>query len=180
MANLGNEQSVSGTDVWLTPPYILEALGEFDLDPCSPVNRPWDTAKKHFTVEDDGLAQEWDGRVWCNPPYGPPMSKWLNRLAHHPDGGIALIFARTETKAFFDSVWDKADAILFLKGRLRFHKPDGSLGGTAGSPSVLIAYGEQEVSVLQSCGIGGKLVYLNNAHSALSPLRFGVGVSDSP
>jgi hypothetical protein len=106
------------------------------------------------------------------------MSKWLNRLAYHPGGGISLIFARTETKAFFDSVWDKADAILFLKGRLKFHKPDGTLGGTAGSPSVLIAYGSQEVSVLESCGLGGKLVYLNNARSSLPSLRLRLGISD--
>ena len=160
MPNLGNEATVSGTDVWLTPPYILEAVGPFDLDPCASVDRPWDTAAKHFTIEDDGLAQEWTGRIWCNPPYGPPMAKWLQRLAAHPGGGMALIFARTETKAFFDHVWDKADAILFLKGRIRFYKPDGTLGGTAGSPSVLIAYGDSEVTRLETCGLAGKLVYL--------------------
>ena len=160
MPNLGNEATVSGTDVWLTPPYILKAVGPFDLDPCASVDRPWDTATKHFTIEDDGLAQEWNGRIWCNPPYGPPMAKWLQRLAAHPEGGMALIFARTETKAFFDHVWDKADAILFLKGRIRFYKPDGTLGGTAGSPSVLIAYGASEVMRLETCGLAGKLVYL--------------------
>ena len=35
-------------DEWLTPPYIIEALGRFDLDPCSPINRPWDTATIHY------------------------------------------------------------------------------------------------------------------------------------
>ena len=64
-------------DEWLTPPEIIKALGEFDLDPCSPVNRPWDTAKKHFTKFDDGLNKEWDGRVWVNPPYGRETFKWL-------------------------------------------------------------------------------------------------------
>lgn len=160
MPNLGNEQSVSGTEVWLTPPHILEALGEFDLDPCASVDRPWDTAKHHYTAEDDGLMQPWFGRVWCNPPYGPKMRSFLFKLAKHKEGGIALVFARTETKAFFDTVWDEADAILFLKGRLKFHKPDGSVGGTAGSPSVLIAYGQREVKVLENCDLTGKLVYL--------------------
>lgn len=75
-------------------------------------------------------------------------------------GGVVLIFARTETKAFFDYVWDKADAILFLKGRLKFHKPDGSEGNTAGSPSVLIAYGSQEAANLESCGLPGKFIRL--------------------
>ncbi len=53
--------SKTGKDEWLTPKSIIDALGEFDLDPCSPVIRPWDTARKHFTVEDNGLLQEWGG-----------------------------------------------------------------------------------------------------------------------
>jgi len=136
MPNLGNETTVSGTDVWLTPPYILRELGEFDLDPCASLDRPWDTAKHHFTIEDDGLSKEWFGRVWLNPPYGPPMAQWLDRLSRHPEGGIALIFARTETKAFFDYVWDRADAILFVKGRIKFHLP--SMCGK-GKPATAVA-----------------------------------------
>lgn len=160
MPNLGNEPTVAGTEVWLTPPHVLDALGQFDLDPCASVDRPWDTALQHFTEEDDGLAQIWEGRVWCNPPYGPKMKHWLKRLSEHEGGGVALIFARTETQAFFDYVWDRADALLFLKGRLKFHKPDGSLSSTAGSPSVLIAYGQQEIETLRNCGLQGKLVVL--------------------
>lgn len=55
-------------DEWLTPPALLRALGQFDLDPCSPVVRPWDTAAQHYTVQDDGLSLPWAGRVWLNPP----------------------------------------------------------------------------------------------------------------
>ena len=79
---------------WLTPPYIVEALGEFDLDPCSPINRPWDTATRHYDEWDDGLNKPWWGRVWCNPPYGREAEMWLKKLAGHGNG-IALIFART-------------------------------------------------------------------------------------
>ena len=50
---------------WLTPIEIINALGEFDLDPCSPINRKWDTAKKHINQIEDGLKTEWEGRVWC-------------------------------------------------------------------------------------------------------------------
>ena len=60
----------TGKDEWLTPPYVIESLGEFDLDPSSPINRPFETAKNYYTILDNGLAQEWEGRVWCNPPYG--------------------------------------------------------------------------------------------------------------
>lgn len=159
MANLGGEATVAGTDVWLTPPHVLQALGNFDLDPCSPLDRPWDTAANHYTIEDDGLLQPWFGRVWCNPPYGKAMNPFLEKMVEHGDG-VVLIFARTETKAFFEYVWNQADAILFLKGRLRFHTPDGKIGGTAGSPSVLIAYGANNVKALENCGLDGKLIYL--------------------
>lgn len=161
MPTLGNESTISGTEVWLTPPYIIEALGQFDLDPCASEDRPWDTAKNHYTIKDDGLIQEWFGRVWCNPPYGPKMGPFLHKLSKHDQGGIALVFARTETRAFFDCVWDKATAILFLKGRLKFYRPDGTIGGTAGSPSVLIAYGEVEAETLKNCKLPGKYLRIN-------------------
>lgn len=87
-------------DEWLTPPHVLEQLGVFDLDPCSPVNRPWDTAKYHMTINDDGMSKKWEGRVFCNPPYGTQTKHWLDKCAEHGNC-IALVFARTETKMFF-------------------------------------------------------------------------------
>ena len=89
-----------GKDEWLTPPEIIKALGEFDLDPCAPVKRPWPTAEKHYTIQDNGLLKPWQGRVWCNPPYND-AAKWLARCAEHGNA-IALVFARTETKMFFE------------------------------------------------------------------------------
>ena len=143
-------------DEWLTPPGIIKSLGEFDLDPCAPVERPWDTAKKHYTMFDDGLSKEWNGRVWCNPPYGRETAKWLSKLADH-GSGIALIFARTETKMFFSEVWGKADSVLFIEGRLTFHNVDGTLGkSNAGAPSVLVAYGLDDARMLSGSGIRGK------------------------
>lgn len=151
----------AGTTVWLTPPEIIKALGEFDLDPCSPINRPWDTAKKHYTEEDNGLIQPWEGRVWCNPPYGNEAAVWLNKCAEHKNA-IALVFARTETKMFFNSVWDKAVAMLFIKGRLNFYTIDGIRGDAAGAPSVLIAYDENNAKILKECGIKGKYIRVND------------------
>lgn len=110
-------------DEWLTPPDTIKALGEFDLDPCAPIVRPWPMAKNHYTIEDNGLMQKWEGRIWCNPPYGDETFLWLNRLAGHGNG-VALIFARTETKGFHAEIWEKADAVFFFKGRLNFwHQP---------------------------------------------------------
>lgn len=161
---MGSHQSANmKSDVWLTPPSIVEELGPFDLDPCSPLNRPWDTAAKHYTIEDDGLAQEWEGSVWMNPPYGKHAATWMERLAKHGDG-IALIFARTETKMFFDWVWPYASALLFIEGRLHFHHPDGTRAPqNSGAPSVLIAYGWEAGQRLMRSDIAGARVDLKSS-----------------
>lgn len=148
------------TDVWLTPPSLINALGKFDLDPCCPNNLPWVTAKKIYSLEsgENGLELPWAGRVWLNPPY----SNWgcfLKKLKEH-NNGIALIFARTETRAFFDYVWAGAHSLLFLKRRVKFVKADLSGGGSSTAPSVLIAYGIDNTEALKSSGLEGKLIIL--------------------
>lgn len=160
----GHQSAVALKDEWLTPPHVLEALGPFDLDPCSPIDRPWPTAGQHYTALDDGLSKPWHGRVWCNPPYGLEAAQWLARCADHGDA-MALIFARTETRMFFDHVWPKADAVLFLEGRLYFHHVNGTrAAANSGAPSVLVAYGANNAGVLKSCALPGKFV-------ALSPIK---------
>lgn len=157
-----HETSTAGTDEWLTPPDLIAALGPFDLDPCSPGHRrPWDTAAKHYGLEDDGLRQEWEGRVWLNPPYAH-AGKWLHRLAEHGHG-TALIFARTETRIWFEHVWPRATGLLFLRGRLRFHYPSGKRADAAGAPSVLVAYGQSDADVLASEPWPGYYVRLRGA-----------------
>ena len=147
-------------DEWLTPPEILNKLGEFDLDPCHPILAPWPIATKFYSINDDGLNQNWSGRVWLNPPYGLAASLWLRKLADHGNG-IALIFARTETEMFFEHVWNKASALLFIKGRLFFHHVSGKRAAhNAGAPSVLIAYGAENAEILKNCGIEGQYVEL--------------------
>lgn len=157
--NVSFERSKTGKKEWLTPPNIIKSLGEFDLDQCSPVNRPWPTAKKHYTEVDNGLMLPWDGRVWCNPPYGQETGTWLEKCSQH-NNCIALTFARTETKMFAKYVWDKADAILFIQGRLRFFHVTGEQGDSAGAPSVLIAYGKNNSDILENCNIKGKFLKL--------------------
>lgn len=59
--NTSFERSANTTDEWYTPIEIVNALGSFDLDPCSPTHRLWDTAKRHITPEEDGLKTPWGG-----------------------------------------------------------------------------------------------------------------------
>lgn len=156
-----------GKDEWLTPPHVLAALGPFDLDPCAPAVRPWNMAKGHYCIEEcDGLAMPWHGRVWLNPPYGASTAQWLRRLATHGDG-IALIFARTETACWIEEVWAKADAVLFIAGRLHFHHVDGTrAAANSGAPSALVAYGRQNAACLKDCGIAGQFVPLAEVATA--------------
>ncbi len=158
-AGMGSHQrAVGGTDEWLTPPGLLQRLGPFDLDPCSPVQRPWDTARRHYSALDNGLHQPWEGRVWLNPPYSTAEA-WLQRLAKHGHG-TALIFARTETASWQQWVWPQASAILFLRGRLKFHLPTGGLAaGNAGAPSALVAYGPSDAERLLQSRLSGFLCY---------------------
>lgn len=167
LAGMGSHQSAQNeTNIWLTPPHILAPLGQFDLDPCACQEpRPWPTAAQHYTAEDNGLAQAWMGRVWLNPPYGtePVVGPWMRRMAAH-GRGTALIFARTETKLFHETVWraPKATAILFLEGRLFFCRPDGrAAGNNGGAPSCLIAYGDDDAGTLEASGLPGAFVRLD-------------------
>ena len=142
---MGSHQSArADTTTWLTPPDLIEKLGPFDLDPCAaPSPRPWPTAARHIELPEDGLAAEREGHVWLNPPYSFAAWKWLDKLAMHGDG-IALIFARTETAGFVEQVWGKATGVLFLHGRLYFHRPDGTrAAANSGAPSCLVAYGQR-------------------------------------
>jgi hypothetical protein len=156
MNGFGYQQSqVMGKDEWLTPPELVKALGHFDLDPCSPVVRPWDTAASHYSVKDDGLTSPWHGRVWLNPPYGDQCWTWLNKLSQHKNG-LALIFARTGASGFVREVWNKADSMLFISGRLYFYHVSGVRAKhNSGGDSVLISYDKENSEVLRTCGIKG-------------------------
>lgn len=154
MSLSGHQSARMINDEWLTPPEIVKACGSFDLDPCAPVVRPWATAREHFTKQDDGLAQQWNGRVWCNPPFGREAIKWLRRMVQHGNG-IALIPARTETVMFYETVWGGADAVLFMQGRPHFHYVDGRRApANSGAPICLVAYGLSNVLALEQSNLG--------------------------
>lgn len=139
-------------DEWLTPPEILAALGRFDLDPCAPEVRPWQTASRHYWA--DGLDLPWIGRVWCNPPFGTQAIDWLRKMVKHGNG-IALVPARTETRMFYECVWGVADAVCFLKGRPHFHYVTGERAkANSGAPICLVAYGAQNAQALEGAQLG--------------------------
>ncbi len=164
---LGSHQTTIGkSQVHLTPKWIIDALGPFDLDPCANDPRPWDCAAHNWTF--GGLHDPWTGnRVWLNPPFNRyEVGKWIQKLADHGNG-IALLHARTETE-WFRICWRSAFAILFMRTRLIFVTPDGTpcttqKGETAnsGAPPVLVAFGEDNGRRLDQFAsrYGGALVY---------------------
>lgn len=139
-------------DDWQTPAHIVQALGEFDLDPCASSSNPFRLADCGYHV--GGLILPWSGRVWCNPPYGAECRMWMRRLAEHGNG-IALIPPRMGSRWFQEEVLTKCDAVLFLKGRVSFL--DGNLRPVSGNnaDSVLVAFGELNAAILSICGLPG-------------------------
>jgi len=147
-AGISNEN-----DEWYTPSWMFKALGiEFDLDPCSPGAPPSSVpAKRHLTKAENGLAAEWSGSVWLNPPFSGKRP-WYERLVSHGNG-IALMPARTETHDL-QVYMSAADALLFLKGRIYFergHRPGANGNGVITTPPfgiVLCAYGRDMAQAL--------------------------------
>jgi hypothetical protein len=144
---------------WYTPAWVFEELGvEFDLDPCSPHDMASHVpAQTKYTVFDNGLAQQWHGRVWLNPPYGPDTGIWMRRMIAHGHG-LAMVFSRTDA-AWFQEAMRSADATLFLLGRVDFlpgtenqHKK-----GRAGAGTALFAWGDDCVSALNRLAPRGTL-----------------------
>ncbi|EPG2130009.1 DNA N-6-adenine-methyltransferase [Stenotrophomonas maltophilia] len=144
------------TTTWLTPPEHIwgspregfTGLGPFDLDPATPENgMPWPTAARMLKPSDDGLASEWpaDAFVFMNPPFGRGQEAWMEKMANHPGGGIALVFARTETRWFQSFVLNHPDvsAVVFQEGRLKFHRANGDVGDAPPAGPAWIAYGEE-------------------------------------
>lgn len=151
----------SKNNEWYTPKYILDPLGPFDLDPCAPLVRPFDIAKAHYTVKDDGLRQPWFGRVWLNPPYETgKKEKWMEFMAFHGNG-IALIFNRLGTHWFDELVMPHCSGLFFLTGRVSFIPGvEGVRARRAPHQSVLVAYDppgtDLNVRSLRNCGLVGQ------------------------
>lgn len=150
-----HEPCIGQSDDWYTPPEMLAALGEhFDLDPCSPGTGHWVPTSRVFTKDDDGLACEWAGFVFMNPPFGGRNGHvpWLQKFLAHGNG-IAIVRAYTSA-AWFHEFATQADAMLFPRGKTKFIRPDGSIGGSPGHGVVLLAAGERAKAALRRSGLG--------------------------
>lgn len=136
---------------WCTPQDFFDKLNEefsFTLDAAATDK----TAKcpQYFTPETDGLKSSWriaGGAVFCNPPYGREIGKWVRKAYEEAQAGtpiVLLIPARTDTTYFHEFIYHKAE-VRFIRGRLRFTDEDGNASAPAHFPSMLVIYNGEEV-----------------------------------
>lgn len=133
----------SKTDLWSTPQNFFDKLDDefnFTLDPCAtPDNAKCD---KYFTIEDDGLAQDWSNDiVFMNPPYGRAIRHWIKKAHDESRKGatvVCLVPARTDTSYWHDYVIGGGAEVRFIKGRLKF----GGSSNSAPFPSAVVIFNQ--------------------------------------
>ena len=126
----------TGAIEWYTPAEYIDAaravMGGIDLDPASSaVANETVKAARYFTAEDDGLAQEWAGRVWLNPPYKMPLIRDFVLKLFDSQGvteAVLLTNNATDTKWWHHAAVRSA-ANCFTAGRINFYNQAGGSNG---------------------------------------------------
>lgn len=131
----------SATNEWATPQDFYNILNKefnFTLDPCATKQNA--KCSRYFTIDDDGLKQDWSKDVvFMNPPYGREIKDWVEKAYRESIKGaivVCLIPARTDTRYWHDWIFNKASEIRFVKGRLKF----GGEKNSAPFPSAVIVF----------------------------------------
>ena len=134
---------------WCTPQDFFDQLDQefrFALDAAATDK----TAKcpTYYTPETDGLTSPWNlagGAVFCNPPYGREIGKWVRKAHEEAQAGVPVVLlipARTDTSYFHDYIYNQAE-IRFIRGRLKFTDEDGNAYDPAPFPSMLAIYNRE-------------------------------------
>ena len=138
---------------WCTPPDFFAELDRefhFDLDPAATDKSA--KCARYYTPADDGLSKDWGGcRVFCNPPYGRHIHKWVRKAyeeSRKPGTVVVMLIpARTDTTYFHDYIFHgKADEVRFLRGRLKFTDEDGNAKDAAPFPSAVIVWKSRDMA----------------------------------
>jgi hypothetical protein len=148
-------KKLNSSDDFLTPPEIVQAMGDFDLDPCASHRQQMRLAGKEYRFpEDNGLLLQWHGSAFVNPPFSE-LQAWINRFILHGNG-VLLVPARVEVSWFW-KLWHHADSIFFTKGPVKYLCPEGKapprfFGGA------FCAMGAENVQRLQRIPLKGVLI----------------------
>jgi hypothetical protein len=161
---------------WYTPPEFFNSMGvEFDLDPCSPGKQivPWNPARRHLTVKEDGLATDWESNfIFLNPPYGLRwnVDEWIEKFVAHRNG-VALLPDFTST-GWWHLLTASADVVMFVKPKIYFKNGRPTERGRTNSLwSTLVAMGEHGVQALRNAERNGRgLCFQRDAGTARLPM----------
>lgn len=134
---------------WTTPSEFYNNLNKefyFTLDPCC--YKETALCKNYYTLQEDGLKQSWEGhRVFCNPPYGKEIKKWVEKYYIESKKEntlvVLLIPARTDTTYFHDYIYKPENEIRFIKGRLKF----GGCKNPAPFPSMVVIFNKNKKKI---------------------------------
>lgn len=143
------------SDEWYTPPHVFAALGVgFDVDVAAPADRTHVCTPAAAFITERSLDRTWHGFVWMNPPFGHQATKraWLTKFFHHGNG-IALTPDRTSAP-WFQEAWARADLVMFTP-KLKFIRPNGSVGESPGTGTCLWAAGQRAVEALHNAERAG-------------------------
>jgi hypothetical protein len=147
---MGYWETKGRSDEWYTPQYIFDALAcTFDLDVAHPAGAS--TFVPAGEVYSEGsLEKPWHGFVWMNPPFGGRngVVPWLARFAAHGNG-IALVPDRTSAP-WFQRFAPQMDAILFVSPKVKFVRPDGTVGASPSNGTALFGMGARACKALTS------------------------------
>lgn len=165
----GTHISASGENEWYTPSAYIEAarqaMGSIDLDPAScELAQQTVKAGRYYTIADDGLACEWNGNVWLNPPYSKDLiGKFAEKVVAESERfeqAIVLVNNATET-AWFQSMARKANAICLFAGRIRFNDKTGKPANTPVQGQAAIYFGEHVERFASAFDALGLVVFMD-------------------
>jgi len=148
-------EATGKSDEWYTPKFVFDALGcVFDVDVAAPAVGPLHVPCSAF-LSANSLDHEWHGFVWMNPPFGGRngLEPWLRKFFLHGNG-IALVPDRTSAP-WWHFMAVNADALLFINGKVKFIRPDGSTGDSPSNGTVLTAAGSRGVAALDRAAKNG-------------------------
>ena len=152
-------ESAGKSDEWYTPKYVQESFGQncmFDLDVSAPKEGPRYIQCKEWIYE-DSLSKDWSGFVWMNPPFGGRNSIkiWLDKFFQEAESGIALTPDRTSA-GWWQEALAKSDGVLFVNHKIKFERPDGTLGKQPSNGTTLFGIGDgiKYLKIAEQNGLG--------------------------
>jgi phage N-6-adenine-methyltransferase len=140
---------MSKNTTWITPQWIIDAIGLSDLDPCGykldgkPIV---ETAHNYYTLEDkqNGLIDPWHGSIYCNPPYNNTHRWFIKCREYHQQTGedVIILMKNIVERIFFQDEISNITGIVFIRDRVAFLNSEGKKQSKAMYGSILVAFGE--------------------------------------